>query len=214
MKAYVEITANGSGDTISVIGGEFDGSRATGSTQAGAGDTITVAGQTCGGVEISSNGAALGADDTINVGDATIGHGDAYVIVGANSTVNIVGSSPSAVVNVENVATGARSTGGLRLYDHHWRDGSRSHPGHWKRRRLAQQLGGRVRLLGWLQVPGQRGDRDIAGERHRHRCEPGGGARSAVQRRHPFVGRQWRARTRRQDGVWPTGSNMAATPIS
>ena len=110
MKAYVEITANGAGDTISVIGGEFDGTSAHGINAGGAGDTITEAGA-CGVVEISSNGAALGADDTINVGDASVGHGDAYVIVGANSTVNIVGSCSSAVVNVENVATGARSSG-------------------------------------------------------------------------------------------------------
>jgi hypothetical protein len=108
--AYVEITANGAGDTISVVGGEFDGTPADGINAGGVGDTITEAGA-CGVVEISSNGAALGANDTINVGDASVGHGDAYVIVGANSIVNIVGSCSSAEVNVENVATGAQSSG-------------------------------------------------------------------------------------------------------
>ena len=111
MSGYIDITANGSGDTISVIGGKFNGETSEGINAAGGGDTITVADNTCGGVEISSNGAALGADDTINVGDASHGNGDAYVIVGANSTVNIVGSSSTAEVNVENVATGATSSG-------------------------------------------------------------------------------------------------------
>ena len=110
MSAYIEITANGAGDMISVVGGEFDDTSVHGINAGGAGDTITEAGA-CGVVEISSNGAALGANDTINVGDASVGHGDAYVIVGANSTVNIVGSCSIAEVNVENVATGARSSG-------------------------------------------------------------------------------------------------------
>ena len=110
MSAYVDITANGAGDTISVIGGEFDGTPVQGINAGGSGDTITEAGA-CGVVEISSNGAALGANDTINVGDTSVGHGDALVIVGANSTVNIVGSCSTAEVNVENVATGARSSG-------------------------------------------------------------------------------------------------------
>ena len=111
MSEYSDITAYGADDTISFIGGKFDDLPTDGINAGGAGDTITVADNTCGVVEISSNGLALGANDTINVGDLTLGHGDAYVIVGANATVNIVGPSSVAEVNVENVATGATTSG-------------------------------------------------------------------------------------------------------
>jgi hypothetical protein len=109
MSSYIDITANGAGDMISVIGGKFDGTPTYGINAAGAGDTITVAGA-CGVAEISNNGNALGANDTINIGDKGQ-KTDAHVIVGADSTVNLVGHCTSAEVDATNVATGATTSG-------------------------------------------------------------------------------------------------------